>query len=354
MHELIANLHMHTKYSDGHGNHHEIKKAALDERIDIVIVTDHNIHVSGLEPYLKDGENQVLMLVGEEIHDQSQTPQKNHLLVFGTENEYATLAWDPQALINKVNQIGGLSFIAHPVDPASPAVNEDDISWIDWSVSGFTGLELWNAMSEFKSLLKSKLHAVFYSYFPNRIAHKPFPETMKIWDQLLNSGQRVVAVGGSDAHALPASLGPLHKILFPYKLHFRCINTHILTNGPLQGDYEYDKQLVLRSLARGRAFIGYDLPASTRGFRFTAHGLSKIAVMGEEISAQGGITFQIHLPIPTECRLLRSGQVIKEWKENKTCTFISSEPGIYRVEAYIHYKNQRRGWIFSNPIYVRG
>jgi hypothetical protein len=28
-------------------------------------------------------------------------------------------------------------------------------------------------------------------------------------------------------------------------------------------------------------------------------------------------------------------------------------PGVYRVEAYIEFKGKRRGWIFSNPIYVK-
>jgi hypothetical protein len=26
---------------------------------------------------------------------------------------------------------------------------------------------------------------------------------------------------------------------------------------------------------------------------------------------------------------------------------------VFRVEAYLPYRGQRRGWIFSNPIYVK-
>ena len=42
-----------------------------------------------------------------------------------------------------------------------------------------------------------------------------------------------------------------------------------------------------------------------------------------------------------------------EWKKQQACAHITSEPGVYRIEAYRRYLGRRRGWIFSNPIYVR-
>lgn len=354
MHEIIINLHMHTPYSDGHGSHAEIAQAALKVGLDAVIVTDHNILVTGPEKYYTDGDRRVLLLVGEEVHDQARQPQKNHLLVFGAGRELAALAYDLQLLLDGVRKAGGLSFIAHPTDPEAPAVNEADISWEDWQVQGFTGLELWNGLSEFKSLLKSKLHAIYYAFNPERIAQGPFPETLRKWDELLAAGRRVVAIGGSDAHALPARLGPLRRTLFPYVFHFRTINTHLFLPSPLTGELDEDRRLILENLARGRAFVGYDLPASTRGFRFTAQGKERTAHMGEEISVQGGVTLQVRLPQSTECRLIKDGQVIKTWEKRETCVHITSEPGIYRAEAYIHFRGRRRGWIFSNPIYLTG
>jgi len=147
MEELIVNLHMHTFYSDGHLSHEQIAQAALRARLDIVIVTDHNVWVNGFEGYYKNKDKQVLLLIGEEIHNQARDPQKNHLLVFGAGRELAVLASDPQLLLDGVRQAGGLSFLAHPDDPAAPVFGETDISWVDWGVQGFTGLELWNAMS---------------------------------------------------------------------------------------------------------------------------------------------------------------------------------------------------------------
>ncbi len=352
MHEVIINLHMHTPYSDGHASHAEIAQAALRAGLDAVIVTDHNVYVNGVEKIYQQGDKRVLLLVGEEIHDQARQPQKNHVLVFNANKELATFAYDPQLLVDSIRQAGGLSFLAHIYDPAAPAVGETDISWDDWRVQGFTGIELWNSMSEFKSLLKSKLHALYYAYNPHLIAQAPSTVALDKWDELLLSGKHVVAVGGSDAHAMPASMGPLKKVLFPYEFHFRCINTHLLCESPLKGDLEADRRLIYDALRCGRAFIGYDLPAPTRGFRFTAQGLEHKVNMGEELPVSNGVTLQVRLPQPAQTRLLKDGKEIQNWQNQLTCTYITTEPGVYRVEVYTNFQGKRRGWIFSNPIYV--
>ena len=353
MNEILINLHMHTTYSDGSGSHADIVKAALEAGLDAVITTDHNVLVEGPAGYYQEGDQKVLLLVGEEIHDQTAHPQKNHLLVFGVEKEMAKLAEDTQHLVDSINAVKGLAFIAHPVDPAAPAFNEPDISWEKWEVENFTGIELWNAMSEFKSLMKSWLRAAFFVFNPKLVARGPFPAAVERWDQLLDSGKRVVAIGGSDAHAFKVAVGPIKRTVFPYKFHFQAVNTHLFIDKPLNGDLSHDRALILGALAKGHAFIGYDLPAETRGFRFTAQGKEQSVWMGDEIIVGQGVTLQISLPQRTECRLLKDGQVIKTWKRREICSYITAEPGVYRVEVYLNYLGRRRAWIISNPIYVR-
>jgi hypothetical protein len=353
MHELVINLHMHTTYSDGRSTHAEIARAAIKAGLDAVIVTDHNVWVGDFEGYYNEEGRQVLLMVGEEVHDQARQPQKNHLLVLGAQRELSHLAWDPQRLLDSVRQAQGLAFLAHPVDPAAPNFGEGDLSWVDWDITGFTGIELWNAMSEFKSLLKSKLHAIYYAFNPRRIARGPFQQTLEKWDQLLTDEQRVVAIGGSDAHAMSAHMGPLHRILFPYEFHFHAINTHILIPEPLIGEAKTDSRIILDALGSGHAFVGYDLPESTNGFLFTAQGFDKKALMGDVIDIREGVTLQIRLPRRTECRLIRNGQPVQKWENRETCMYITGEPGAYRVEVFIDYLGRRRGWIYSNPIYVR-
>lgn len=352
MHELTVNLHMHTVYSDGSGTHADLARAALKSGVDVLLVTDHNTWVQGMDQYHRAGKERVLLLCGEEIHDQDRDPQKNHLLVFGANRELSPLADDPQALINAVRASGGICFIAHPVDPPLPAFGEDDISWVNWEVRGFTGIELWNGFSELKSIVKGKVGGLFYAYFPEAIARGPLPETLAIWDRLLADGQKTVAVGGSDAHARRMSLGPLRRVIFPYEYHFSSVNTHVLIPHPLLGEIEADKKMIYEAMAAGHCFVGYDLPASTRGFRFSAQGREHTALMGDEIKADGSVTLQANLPAQAEVCLLKDGTVIRRAR-GQALTHVTDEPGVYRVEAYRRYLGRRRGWIFSNPIYVR-
>jgi len=353
MHEIVVNLHMHTRYSDGSGTHKNIAQAAIKSGLDVVIVTDHNVLVQGVEGYYRLDSTRVLLLVGQEVHDQDRVPQKNHLLVFNANRDLSSLADDPQSLINGVAESNGLCFIAHPKDPAMPAFKEDDISWVAWDVQGYTGIELWNGLSELKTVVSTKLHGAFYAFFPQFIGHHPIQETIQRWNDLLSTGKKIVAIGGSDAHALHMHMGPIHRIIFPYDFHFKTINTHTIIPEPLTGDVATDKKMIYEALANGHCFIGYDLPASTRGFTFKAKGLERSAIMGDEIPAKGGVTLQVYIPSSAETRLFKDGKLIGIWQKQQICTYITTEPGVYRIEAWRNYLGRKRGWIFSNPIYVR-
>lgn len=352
MNELVVNLHMHTTYSDGSGLYADLGQAALNTGVDVILVTDHNTYVQGIDRYQRDGKKRVLILVCEEIHDQDRVPQKNHLLVFNAGQELSTYADDPQILINAVQRAGGLSFIAHPFDPAMPAFGETDISWESWGVSGFTGLELWNGFSEFKTVAKGRLQAIYYAFFPQGLPHGPLPKTLRMWDDLLANGTKVVAIGGSDAHALKLHLGPIRRTVFPYEYHFSAINTHIITPSPLSGELEEDRKMVFEALGSGHCFVGFDLPASTCGFRFSAQSKTETASMGDEIIADGSVTLQARLPSAAQIYLVKNGERIRELK-GEAISHVTEEAGAYRIEAYKHFLGKMRGWIFSNPIYVR-
>jgi hypothetical protein len=75
--------------------------------------------------------------------------------------------------------------------------------------------------------------------------------------------------------------------------------------------------------------------------------------MGDELDSIGGVTIKIRLPKRTECVLLKDGKPIRAWHNRDLCTFITTEPGVYRVEAYVNYLGRSRVWICSNPVYVR-
>jgi hypothetical protein len=50
---------------------------------------------------------------------------------------------------------------------------------------------------------------------------------------------------------------------------------------------------------------------------------------------------------------LQNGKVIGSWTRHQVCAHITTEAGIYRVEVFKMYLGKKRGWIFSNPIFVR-
>jgi hypothetical protein len=69
--------------------------------------------------------------------------------------------------------------------------------------------------------------------------------------------------------------------------------------------------MILDALCKGHYFIGYDLPAPTRGFHFIAHGMESSSQMGDELDYKGGVTFQIRIPRLAECMLVKDGKPIR-------------------------------------------
>lgn len=353
MYEYSGNLHCHSHYSDGFGSHNQIARAALSAGLDFVVVTDHNVYVKGMDGYRFLGDRRILLLTGEEIHDQGREPQKNHLLAYETGLELAPLAAQPQRLINAVTASGGLAFLAHPVDPPAPSANEPDLSWVDWNVKNYTGIEVWNYLSGFKAVIPTAFKKYLFAFFPALGIRGPLPESLALWDRLTAAGKQVVAIGNADAHEMPVKLGPFHFKLFQYESVFRAVNTHILTEEALSGNADHDRALIFDSIRRGHAFIGYDLPASTRGFQFSAFGDETAGIMGDSLMLGNGITLQIKLPRQAEIRLYRNGDLVQKWDHSETAHRTIRAAGVYRCEASLPYLGAARTWVLSNPIYIR-
>ncbi len=342
--ELVGNLHMHTVYSDGTATHLQIAGAAARAGLDWVIVTDHNIWVKGVAGYYDN----LLLLVGEEIHDCRRVPQANHLLVFGADCELAPLAPNPQVVIDAASDRGALTFLAHPVEYASRLGREEALGWADWQVTGYTGIEIWNYMSEFKTRIPTVLHALLYAYAPTAGIRGPFPAALELWDQLSAGGQLVVGIGGADAHGNVYTLGPLRRTIFPYEYLFSAVNTHILVEDPLAGDVAADQAVILDALRYGRAWVGCDVLGSTRGFWFQARSGLEVATLGGEVSRAGAVTLEAATPLPGSIQIVCNGRVIAH-TFGQACKHLVIEAGAYRVQVY----RGGKGWIFSNPIFVR-
>lgn len=353
MNEIKFALHIHTHYSDGNGTHQRLIQTAQDAGLDGIITTDHNIWVKGLDGYYGDGDDKIMLLVGEEVHDRQLNPPGNHMLAIGAHKELSQFAQTPQRLIDQIQRSEGLSFIAHPIEDPLPRFREKAFSWRNWEVKHFTGIELWNQMSEFKTVSTSLWTTLVNAFFPKRMTLGPLNRTLALWDELIaDKKTSVVAIGGVDAHELVVGWGPIKVKLYPYLHQFKSITTHLLLPKPLTGIFPEDRTAVLDAMRKGHCFVAYDLPAPTEGFRFSVHNDDGTFTMGDRVNPEGGLTFQIRMPRKALCRLIKDGEPIQEWDQRDVCTYITTEPGVYRVEAFIPYKGKMRGWIFSNPIYA--
>jgi predicted metal-dependent phosphoesterase TrpH len=364
MHELAGNLHMHTPYSDGEKYHEAIAHDAINAGLDFIIVTDHNIWVQDVEGYYENDNGRVLLLTGEEVHNVRRQPQASHFLAYNARQELAPYAADPQELIDRTIEAGGFGFLAHPHEKDLPIVDEINLGWHDWDIDGYTGLEIWNYMSSFKNRLAEALEAMplqkkwlgmliatRMALNPAKVITAPEPETLALWDNLLAQGKRVVAIGNSDAHATPMSAGPITREIFPYEFLFRAVNTHLLTPTPLTGDLHKDRMMIHNALGQGHAWVGYDMPRPSKGFRFSGKG-RQAGIMGDRIRMDVGATLQAHAPARAHMRLICHGEVVAESVNSNTLTYTPLDTGAYRVECLIDYLGQPRGWIYSNPIYL--
>lgn len=345
---LRGNVHIHTTLSDGTLDHDELARIADEAGLDFVIVTDHNVYRPGLDGWRGD----TLVLVGEEVHDPQREQQSSHLLCFDIREDVSGHAADPQAAIDAVTAQGGFAFLAHPFErDVAEFLPEPNISWRDWDVEGYAGIELWNYMSEFKSVLKNRAYGLLYAYLPTLSASGPYLETLAKWDELLRR-RPVAALGGSDAHGTVYRLGPLERPVLPYDYLFRALNTHLLSTEPLSGDLEHDRRIIYGALRAGRGFLGYQQLGAVAGFSFWARSAGGEAIMGEELLLRGRVELRAALPAPARLRLLRDGEVLAQGYGDRLA-WVGRRPGTYRFEAHRRYTGRWRSWILSNPIYVR-
>jgi len=343
--ERVGNLHIHTLWSDGSADHVSVAQAAQKAGLDWLIITDHNVY----PPQFQGWYDQTLLIVGEEIHDPDH-PHQNHLLVFDAGQSLAPMGADPQESVDAVVAAGGYGALAHPFEHSGAYANEAEINWVDWPRGGYSAIEIWNYMSEFKSYISDPVVGLLYAYWPKLAMRGPFPETLAAWDAIL-AKRKVFAVGGSDVHATTYTLGPLKKVIFPYRKLFRAVNMHVLVKQDWGGDADEDAQLVHEALRMGRSWVGYDALGSTRGFRFWAQGRQQLYAMGETIPRGERTTFQVTLPRKGHIRLINNGFCVAE-ADAERLEFNARTPGVYRVEVTRPYAGTPRGWIYSNPIWL--
>jgi predicted metal-dependent phosphoesterase TrpH len=107
---LKADLHIHSNHSDGKSSVREILEVAIDRRIDIVSITDHNTVNGSLEALeiVRDENLPIVILPGIEI-----STAQGHLLAFGVTQDVEA-GIEMSEAVRIVRESGGITSLAHP------------------------------------------------------------------------------------------------------------------------------------------------------------------------------------------------------------------------------------------------
>jgi hypothetical protein len=185
-----GDLHMHTAHSDGSCSSRRMQrvpcplyltaKAASERGLDFIAITDHNTvsHADAmreLQPYYDD----LLLIPGREV-----TTFQGHANLFGTVAMLDFRA-DWNSLLSNVEHTGGVISINHPIRPSGEECM--GCGWTPRSDIDYARMQSVEVVNGFD-------------------ADTPY-SGVPFWEQLLNRGFTLTAIGGSDNHdaLLPAS-----------------------------------------------------------------------------------------------------------------------------------------------------
>jgi hypothetical protein len=292
---------------------------------------------------------------------------------------------EPALLAKRIQALGGVLFIAHCEEPRP------------WDIPEITGMEIYNLHADLKdeniNELAPEIVLSLWSY-PDQTLRLIFDRPtgyLTIWDDL-NRTRKITGIAANDAHQntgvrgvytakdtlrlldtghideaiteirlnflthflLRVLFGPLapDKQLFrvdldPYERSARYVNTHLLAK-------ECTEPALLDALRQGRGFVGFDMIADARGFKYIAEGAAPEArkvVMGESISFEPDLKLRIASPYTCRFTILRYGVQVAQLTGN-TFDWNVSEPGKYRVEAELDILGEWTPWVYTNPIEV--
>ncbi|MEN9798915.1 MAG: hypothetical protein RL653_2611 [Pseudomonadota bacterium] len=328
MRQVRGAWHVHSTASDGRGTEAEIAAAAAEAGLAFVVLTDHN-PTSLPPPRFESG---VLLLSGAEL----STPV-GHLAQLGAKALAPAGPGERPAL--RVQQAGGMTVLAHPVQQKRP--------WTDWdeAETAAAGLELYSADSMFRDAQRSPLSLLVPAVgaFLAKPAHAfavvslPQEETTARLLQLARSRPRV-ALCAHDAHGLP-----------PYGDEFRALSMVLPPAFSMPADPEDAARAVRSTLERGEAYCAFTALGGADGFALRGLGPAR--------TVQPGARVQVQLPQPApasvrlqvwgEARLLEDGRTVE-----------ATGPGAFQVEAWAEGPGLLSGtawrpWLVPSPVRVQ-
>ncbi|MBI3291553.1 MAG: PHP domain-containing protein [Elusimicrobia bacterium] len=342
-------IHIHSDYSyDCQTPLAEIVAAAQEAGLDFAILTDH-FRLDARHDGWERWHGQTLLIVGEEI-----SPRYNHYVALGLREPI--VVWkgerNPQGYIDAVARQGGFGFIAHPDHPGALLAQVRRYPWLAWEATGYTGMGIWDLVSDWIGQLRSPLRSGLAYLTPATMLTGPRPETLIRWDQL-NQRSHCIGIGEVDNHNTQRRVLGIPVRIFPYRFAFRTIRTHILLEHPFSGETAPDIAKVLGALRQGRCYVAQEFWWPAAGFSFRIFDDHQEATMGETFTIRGPALLEVKAPQRGRIRLIHDGQ-LRRLEERTGMEVDVKSPGVYRIEVWQKPSLWQgwKPWLYSNPIWV--
>lgn len=351
-------LHVHSSFSwDAHGEVETIVADARSIGLEWIGMTDHDTlgaRYAGFEGFRQG----VHVVVGYEW----SPPGGDHALMYGEADqipEPLATTLPPAEAISIVTRRGGMAFVAHPDERRSAVVRYPPLPWHDWSIRGFSGIELWNYMSEWVERLTPR-NAVYHAIRPGPRIQGPTARTLAWWDDLnrplpeggfAGGAHLTVGVSGLDAHGEGIRVLGRRITVFPYRRVFRTFTNVLLLDGPLPSAPLAARTAILGAIRDGRLYFADRTHGDPLGARFEADLSQGRLDIGGRATLRPGERVELHarLPAEAEIRLLRDGEPVGATRGTELWQRVTL-PGAYRVEA----RRAGHPWLFTNPIVLAG
>jgi hypothetical protein len=264
-----GDLHTHTVHSDGDWDVAGLVEAARAHGLDFVALTDHNT-VTGLPEMDRASSADLLTIAGVEL-----TTFWGHALCLGTRR---WVDWRTRKdgrtmpdVVREASKNGHLFVISHPCSIGDPICTGCDWRYPDVMPGPARIVEVWNGP------------------WGGENNHE---RALVLWYEWLNQGYRMVATGGSDAHAAAHYPG-------------------WLVNNVVRADALSEEE-ILGAIESGHLYLSVG-PHLT----LTAHdGQDHQAMMGDALPA-GKVTMTVEwdgCPAGALMRIVADGEPLREWR----------------------------------------
>lgn len=322
---FAGDLHTHTFHGDGRWSVKGILESASSNNLDFVAITEHNTftHHKEIKKESKDYPN-ILVLNGQEV-----TTYGGHINVWGLPTgEWIDFRVLPkkqesaQQISDEAEKFGAIASINHPT------MDCGGCNWTYGDWENMVSVEIWNATWD-----------------------KQDESALKQWDDMLQKGKMITAIGSSDSHQRPEEPSD-----YP---------TNLTIGEPtvFVGAEEKTKDILLEAIKNGKVFVAEN---SRRTIKFTATklGNNTVVTIGDTLdfykdydsNFKYSIKFSLNgFPNGSKVKLISSAGIVKEFRTNSKIfsgehEVNSDKSNYFRLEVR---SSEDKMLAFTNPIYVR-